>query len=81
MAEAEHCPHGDYVPCGWCLAELRAQLRTAREAIKNLLADLEDCILEVEGKAYLKDYVKASYVETMTSARAALAALESTEEA
>ena len=56
------------------LAHIEAQaeqLEATTALAKRLAVDLTDCISEVEGKAYLKDYVKACYDETLAEAREA----------
>ena len=51
---------------------LLAEVRRLRPLVTELIEALEDCISEVEGKAYLKDYVKAGYDETLAKAYEAL---------
>jgi hypothetical protein len=54
------------------LAQLTAENQRLRAALEACVAALGDCISEVEGKAYLKDYVKAAYDDAIAQARAAL---------
>ena len=50
----------------------QARIAVLEQALRETVAELEDCMAELEGKSYIKDYVKAGYVDAIEKGHAAL---------